>query len=274
VLAAIVEELPTRWSPVGERALRTAVLADGVVWTSLVALGIAFGATSSTPALYALSGGALLAGAVLAGKLVGRTATSGPLIVPTVVLCSIAGALGTDLLGLHYSIGAAVAGFAARPRPSVTQAFTQLKPIVYAVFLPIFLVSATAHAPLQSIAVNSDATMALGWCLVAALVAKVLPALSSAALRRMGRGEAVMYAALLNCRGVTELVVAAIGLEMGLINGVGFAILSVVALTSTLLTSPAIGMVDRRTPARCAPGSGTTKANESSPSTEGVTDLI
>jgi Kef-type K+ transport system membrane component KefB len=42
----------------------------------------------------------------------------------------------------------------------------------------------------------------------------------------------------MNCRGVTELVVASIGLAYGLINQLGFTILVLVAIVTTAATGP------------------------------------
>jgi hypothetical protein len=42
----------------------------------------------------------------------------------------------------------------------------------------------------------------------------------------------------MNCRGVTELVVATIGLQYGLVSGLGFTILVLVAIITTAATGP------------------------------------
>lgn len=46
--------------------------------------------------------------------------------------------------------------------------------------------------------------------------------------------------ALMNCRGLTELVVLSIGLELGVIGPELFTMLVLVALITTAVTSPAV----------------------------------
>lgn len=60
--------------------------------------------------------------------------------------------------------------------------------------------------------------------------------------RRPGAGlprhEALQLGALMNCRGVTEIVVASIGLQAGVINELAFTILVLVAVVTTAMTKP------------------------------------
>jgi len=59
-------------------------------------------------------------------------------------------------------------------------------------------------------------------------------------------GQAMQVGALMNCRGVTELVIATIGVQYGLI------ILVLVAVTTTRATGPLMRALLRRQPAPCS----------------------
>jgi Kef-type K+ transport system membrane component KefB len=59
----------------------------------------------------------------------------------------------------------------------------------------------------------------------------------------MNSSEALRVGVLMNCRGVTELVVASIGWQHQLINGLGPTILTLVALVTTAATGPSLHYV-------------------------------
>jgi Kef-type K+ transport system membrane component KefB len=74
--------------------------------------------------------------------------------------------------------------------------------------------------------------------LLAAQVTKFVG--SGVAVRLVGlpHRESVQLGVLMNCRGITELVVATVGLQYGLVNGLGFTMLVLVAVITTALTGP------------------------------------
>lgn len=68
------------------------------------------------------------------------------------------------------------------------------------------------------------------------------------AARAGGQGwrNALSLGVLMNCRGLTELVILNIGLELGLIGRDLFTMLVLMALVTTALTSPALNRLHRR----------------------------
>jgi Kef-type K+ transport system membrane component KefB len=78
---------------------------------------------------------------------------------------------------------------------------------------------------------------------VAACGAKVLGAGGAARLAGLPAAESLRLGALLNCRGVTEIVVAAIGWQYGLINDLGLTVLVLVALATTAMTGPLMSVL-------------------------------
>lgn len=71
--------------------------------------------------------------------------------------------------------------------------------------------------------------------------------------------EALSIGALMNCRGLTELVVLNVGLELGVIGPQLFTMLVLMALVTTAVTSPALTRlragkeVDPRAPVKAEP---------------------
>ena len=70
---------------------------------------------------------------------------------------------------------------------------------------------------------------------------------STAAARLTGIGwrESLSLGALMNCRGLTELVVLNVGLQLEVITPTVFAMLVIMTLVSTVMTAPALSMLDR-----------------------------
>ena len=89
---------------------------------------------------------------------------------------------------------------------------------------------------------------------------------TAARLTGLGRPDALAIGVLMNCRGLTELVVLDIGLQLGVIDATVFAMLVVMALVSTLATAPGLSLLDRYGPPR-APGCGdrSARANNDMP---------
>jgi Kef-type K+ transport system membrane component KefB len=85
-----------------------------------------------------------------------------------------------------------------------------------------------------------------GWCALVVLVAvagKLGGSAIAARLTGMGWREAGAIGALMNTRGLMELVILNIGLDIGVISPAVFAMMVVMALATTLMTSPLLELV-------------------------------
>ncbi|MGC9670548.1 cation:proton antiporter [Planosporangium sp. 12N6] len=153
------------------------------------------------------------------------------------------GAIGfaavTQLIGLHAAIGAF--GFGAilpRHSAAVDRGVDRLRGFVGAVLLPLFFASAGLHTDLGTLGLDARHWWLLGLLLVVAAAPKILGGTLSA--RRIGlpAKQALYFGALMNCRGVTEIIIATVGMQNGLINGTGFTMLVLLALLTTATTAP------------------------------------
>ncbi|MET9518232.1 cation:proton antiporter [Streptomyces sp. NPDC002994] len=155
--------------------------------------------------------------------------------------------LATDRIGLHALFGAFVFGM-AMPRESlqIEHAASRLRTVVIPLLLPLFF----AHTGLRTdIAMLGDDPAQWLWAgavLAVAVIGKWGG--SAAAARACGQDwrSALSLGALMNCRGLTELVILNIGLELGVIGQDLFTILVLMALITTALTSPALTRLRRR----------------------------
>ncbi len=109
--------------------------------------------------------------------------------------------------------------------------------ITYGFLGPIFFVSLSFHVTFDIFRTHLVLSLAL---LMAAVIGKVLGASSGAMWSGLNRQEATMIGLAMNGRGAVELVVASIGLQLGLINDEIFSILVLIAFVTT--STPPITM--------------------------------
>jgi len=248
VLTPIVADLPKRFRTNGVRALAVAVATDALAWSALVVL---IAATSSGPAFPVVAvGTALVAGTcVLTGVLIRRLPTA--LLAPVVLAGLLAAAAGSDLAGWHAGVGAAAFGVSLPRDGRVDALFRRLQPLVNATLLPLVVVVAVAAAPAVPLAqLHVPYAAAL---LVTAVLCKAVPALLLAIRSGDDVAETAVFAALVNVRGATEIVVAAIGMEaLGVPGQVGLT-LAIIAMVSTVAIGPALILARRLAVRRLGP---------------------
>ena len=79
--------------------------------------------------------------------------------------------------------------------------------------------------------------------IIVAAVAKIVPATLVSRLRGDSWRHAFALGALLNARGAMELIVAKLGLDLGLLSPAGFSVIVSVAVATTLITGPLLRAV-------------------------------
>ena len=165
------------------------------------------------------------------------------------ILVALALALVTERAGVHALFGAFLAG-AIMPRQSglAREISDRMEMFVAIVFLPIFF----AFTGLRTeIGLVSGAVL-WGMCAAltaAAIIGKFGGSAIAARLTGMPWREASALGILMNTRGLMELVVLNIGLELGVISRTLFAMMVLMALITTCMTSPLLALVLRRAPA-------------------------
>ncbi|HEV7824596.1 MAG TPA: cation:proton antiporter [Mycobacteriales bacterium] len=247
VLISILGELGATDGRVPRLAVGVAVWNDGIVWmivTVLVAVGAARGRLD-VPRILLAAGALVLVVTVLprvAAAMEHRAA-----LLPVMLSAAIFGAVATDALGAHAAVGGIVAGLAMPRLAGVESASVTVKAFTEAALLPLFFVDMARQAPLQSLsALTGWALPGAALLLVAAVGSKAVCAAVTGRAAGLRRGDTVALGVLLNCRGVTEFAIAAIGLQAGLVNGTGFAALAVLALLTTCSTTPLLRLLSRR----------------------------
>jgi Kef-type K+ transport system membrane component KefB len=255
VLAKILVDLRLDGQELGVVALTSAAISDGIAWLALTVILAATG-TGGTGQIITTAG---LAASLTAFVMfcvrptlawVLRYTTRYPaadqLLLPLLLSGAIAFAAATHLIGLHPVIGAFLFGLAV-PRGSavVTRISRQLHGFTVLVLLPLFFAGVGLSTSLGLLK-SPGHWLLFGVVLLVAIVTKFAGATGGARLAGMPSNDALRLGALMNCRGVTELVVATIGLQSQIINTLGFTVLVLVALITTATTGPLMQLFGTR----------------------------
>ena len=244
VLARILVELDLQHSRVGSLALSSAALGDGLVWAvlTLVLAGLGTGGGPST-ATAAIALGLMLA-TLLGLRPVLAAVVTRVRSEQTLTVVLVAGAIGYAALAqaihLHPLIGAFLFGVAVpRDSPVVDRIREQLVGFTVMVLLPLFFAGVGLVTSIGLLGGDPRHWLLFAAVLATAVVTKFVGA-SAVLLTGLPRRETVQLGVLMNCRGVTELVIATIGLQYGLVNGLGFTMLVLVAVITTAVCGPVV----------------------------------
>lgn len=240
VLARMIDDLGLRGTQVATLTVATAAGCDALLWCVLaVTLGVGSGVGLAIGRFGCLIALILFSERVLRSLLsdARRHGSVGLPVIWVPVLATAGAASATYALGLSAPLGGFVVGLSLRGNTAVgREIVARSRRFVTGVLLPIAFVDTSL-----SIATLRIAAPATGTALVVVVLALVAVkwAGSRAAAKVVGldRSSASVAAALLSGRGVTELVVAAIGLHTHLLTASGAAILVGAAVLSTALTS-------------------------------------
>jgi Kef-type K+ transport system membrane component KefB len=254
VLIRILKDVGLFRSEVGVLALTCALVDDVTAWTML-ALVVALVTASSMMGVVltvALTGVfvALLYLAIrpLLAKFVNRVGptrlrAAAPLALVAVLLC----AMATEWIGVHAMFGAFLFGMVF-PRGNAMEEWLHDKAggLTTAMMLPLFFAYSGLRTDIGLLA--ADASLWL-WCGVILLVA-VAGKLGGSALAARAVGESwnrsLQIGTLMNCRGLTELVVLNVGLDLGVLTPTMFTMLVIMALVSTAMAAPLVTWFARR----------------------------
>jgi Kef-type K+ transport system membrane component KefB len=151
-----------------------------------------------------------------------------------VLLCAAA----THALGLEAMFGAFLAGMLISSGPRGLRArLAPLRTVVLAVFAPLFF--ATAGLRLELSALADPMTLAAGAALLlVAVIGKTVGVFAGAKAVGVGTWESVALGGALNARGVIQLVVAAAGLRIGVLNATSYTLVVLVAIVTSLMAPP------------------------------------
>ncbi len=255
MLARIIVERGLAGTSLGTLSLAAGSTDDAISWC-ILALVVAVFAHNPLVAVLAIAGGALYALVILLpvrlllrplGLLVQRQeGMRGPLLAGVLMLVLICGWI-TDTIGIYSIFGGFILGV-AMPRGLFARELKRLlEPLVTTLLLPLFFVYSGLNTSVGLL--NS----ALLWgiallVLVTAVLGKGVACWLAALLNREPNRRALAIGSLMNARGLMELILLNIGLQQGIITPTLFTMLVLMAIVTTLMSSPLFELVAGRDP--------------------------
>jgi Kef-type K+ transport system membrane component KefB len=265
VLARILEELRINKSPLGVLALTCAAVDDVTAWC-LLALVASVATTKSRAAwmVVALSTAYLLLVKFvlrpflrsLARRCEAEPNVQQPTLAIVVVLLLLSAGT-TEAIGIHAVFGAFAVGVVVPAGSKLARALKdKMEAITMVLFIPTFFAYTGLRTQLSLVS-GVDQWALCGLIIVVASVAKFGGTFVASRFSGLSHREAVTLGILMNTRGLVELIVLNLGLEIGVIEPTLFAMLVVMAVVTTMTTTPVLLWFDRkrqemRTPASVA----------------------
>ncbi|MFE2728314.1 cation:proton antiporter [Kitasatospora sp. NPDC059327] len=250
VLARILDDRAMTRHPLGRTALAGAAFCDLLAWVVL-AVVLAFGADGNQPwhLLWLLPYAAVTAAcSPLLRRLMQRR--SGRLDP----VCALAGLLAscaaTEWMGLHFVLGAFVFGIvlSGLRGPDGERAVRSIREsaegLGLGLLMPVYFVVAGWQVDLS--ALHATQLLQLLVLLAIAVAGKVVGTMVAARLAGLQPREAAILGALMNTRGLTELIVLTAGRQAGLLNDSSYSLLVAMAVLTTLSTGPILNRLQGR----------------------------
>jgi Kef-type K+ transport system membrane component KefB len=252
VLARILSERGLTETDIGNTAIGCAAIGDVTAWCLLaLALAIGQGQGFSQPviAVTLTAVVALIALVVIrpqASAFFGRAdsagAARGALLRALVFLFITAWC--TEAIGVHALFGAFISGVAVAGADSLREPLRKaIEPITSTLLLPLFFAYAGLRTELGSL--SGDAWFACALVLIAAVAGKFGAISVAARVQGFSWRDSVALGALMNTRGLMELVVLNIGYDLGILSAPMYTMMVIMALTTTCMAGPVLAVLAR-----------------------------
>jgi Kef-type K+ transport system membrane component KefB len=259
IVATVVREMKFVRRKVGMTLLASAIIDDTVGWTII--------AITASLALHRHPNATILVRSVvgtgiflLVSFTLGRRFVFGlirwtndtfisevPVVTAILIVMGVM-ALVTHLIGIHTVLGAFVAGILVGESPILTRHIDeQLRGLVVALFMPVFFALAGLNANLSILADPRLLGLTCGIIAVAS-IGKFCGAFLGGTLGGLNARESMALACGMNARGSTEVIVASIGLSLGVINQDLFTMIVTMAIVTTLAMPPSLRWALSRLP--------------------------
>ena len=257
VLVLLIQDLGVP-APIPGVGLRIAVAADATAWALVTVLILLTTDLDSVSVTAVCAGVGLLVTVMLVlPRILRRCFQENQQSAPFVVAMfayALTGAAATQICGFHPAIGAVIAGLFF-PAGLANEASQRALATVADVLIPAFFVSSALSVPLETLAdlFRWSGLLCLVTLSIAAFGSKVAVGLLAGRMQRWPLTTSAQLGIALNCRGITELAIASVGLQAHLIGPYAFAMLGALAIVTTAVTAPLYRAVNNRADAPTSP---------------------
>src|ERR1700709_1128297 len=259
IVAVVVREMQFMRRNVGQIIVATAVIDDTIGWI-IIAIIFSLAARGSLD-IFSV-GHAVLGTLVFLGIsfTIGRRLVfqlirwandhlvSSAAVITVILLLMSGMALITHLIGVHTVLGAFVAGVLVGESPILTRQIDErLRGLITSLFMPVFFGLAGLSADLTLLK-DPNLLLLTGSLILIASVGKFGGAFAGGSLGGLSRRESLALASGMNARGSTEVIIATIGLSMGVLSQNLFSMIVTMAILTTLAMPPMLRAALARLP--------------------------
>jgi len=255
VLARILAERGMSKTYLGSTAITCAAVDDATAWAILAFVVAVARATSLASTAFCLGLVLVFVALMLWGVRprlprwlgVDRIETGPPsrTVMATVLIFLLSSALATELIGIHALFGAFLAGVVMPQKREFREyLIVRLESFSSLFLLPLFF----AYSGLRThVGLLNDTT---SWLVCLAIIAiatlgKLGGTMVTARLTGMNWNDSFALGALMNTRGLVELVALNIGYDLGILPPRIFAMMVLMALVTTFMTGPLLNLAER-----------------------------
>lgn len=245
MLARIIHERGISGTPLGTLSLSAGAIDDAGAWTVLAIVLATFG-DGPVVAIKAIAGGLAFVVLMLTlgpkllapfGRIAERDGKVGVGLLGVCLLLFMLCAWAMDAVGIHAVFGGFILGV-VMPRGLLSRELKrQLEPFAVVVLLPMFFTFSGLNTQLSMVD-NLGLIAATAAILAGSILAKGGACWAAARLTGQDNATALGIGALMNARGLMELIIINIGLQRGVIGPALFSMLVLMAIITTLMASP------------------------------------
>jgi Kef-type K+ transport system membrane component KefB len=247
VLARILADRGMSDTPVGRLALASAAIGDVLAWSLLAVVVALAGGGGGSPwrvmLLIPYAALILSAGKPLLRRILRPDTAAGGRFGVVLAGLLVSGAL-TEWMGLHFIFGAFLFGL-AMPKdgaePLRQDVARSLEKFCGVLLLPVFFVVSGLQVNLSVLGASGLGEFAL--IMVVAVAGKFAGAFGAARLHGIEPRQAGALAVLMNTRGLTELVILTVGLNLGVLDTALYSLMVAMALVTTAATGPLLRLI-------------------------------
>lgn len=253
VLARILAERGLKGTELGNLAIGCAAIDDVTAWCLLaVVLALSRGEGLTGPLVAVVLAGivAVIAFAIVrprATRLFGEAGPDGmtPRTLLAALLFLLAVALSTEAIGVHAVFGAFLAGVAVGGAGDLREHLRRaIEPLTATLLLPLFFAYSGLRTEVGSL--SGEAWLACALVLLAAVAGKFGAVSAAARIQGTPWRDSLALGALMNTRGLMELVVLNIGYDLGILSPQMYTMMVIMALTTTCMAGPVLAVLAGR----------------------------
>jgi Kef-type K+ transport system membrane component KefB len=249
VLARILTDRDMHRTPLGILALMCAAAADVTAWCLLaLVVGVAQERYARAFVVLGLAVLYIVVMLFIVRRLIMRyvsnldekkVTSAGVTVAMAALLLS---SLSAELIGIHAVFGAFLLGLVMPSNDALSETLARkIEGVVTVLLLPAFFAITGMRTEIELL--QGDAWLVCGLITLVASGGKLAGTLVPARLSGMTWRDSTALGVLMNTRGLMELIVLNIGLDLNIISPALFAIMVVMALLATMATGPALQLL-------------------------------